>query len=73
CYVNYLEVQDLIVLPIFGTASNKDKEVYDTFRQIFPDRKVETIDFNEIGVLGGLLNCSTWTIEKPHFNRNNQQ
>jgi agmatine deiminase len=72
CYVNYLEVQDLIVLPIFGTASNKDKEVYDTFRQIFPDRKVETIDFNEIGVLGGLLNCSTWTIEKPDFNRNNQ-
>ena len=72
CYVNYLEVQNLIVLPIFGTASNKDKEVYDTFRQIFPYRKVETIDFNEIGVLGGLLNCSTWTIEKPHFNRNNQ-
>ncbi len=63
CYVNYLEVQDLIVLPIFETEKNKDQEVYDRFRQIFPDRKIETINYNKIGLHGGLLNCTTWTIK----------
>ena len=62
CYVNYLEVQDLIVLPIFETENNKDQEVNDMFREIFPDRKIETINYNEIGLHGGLLNCTTWTI-----------
>lgn len=63
CYVNYLEVKDLIILPIFETENNKDKIVYDTFRQIFTERKVETINFNAIGLYGGLLNCTTWTIK----------
>ena len=63
CYVNYLEIQDLIVLPIFETEQNKDQEVYDKFREIFQDRKIETINYNEIGFHGGLLNCTTWTIK----------
>lgn len=63
CYVNYLEVSDLIVLPIFEIENNKDKEVYDMFQQIFPDRKIETINYNNIGLYGGLLNCSTWSIK----------
>jgi agmatine deiminase len=64
CYVNYLEVQNLIVLPIFETEINKDQEVYDKFRKIFPDREIETINYNEIGLHGGLLNCTTWTIKE---------
>lgn len=63
CYVNYLEVENLIVLPIFETENNKDQEVYDKFRQIFPEKEIETINYNEIGVYGGLLNCTTWTIK----------
>lgn len=63
CYVNYLEVENLIVIPIFETEKNKDQEVYDKFREIFPDRKIETINYNEIGFYGGLLNCTTWTIK----------
>lgn len=62
CYVNYLEVESLIVLPIFETEGNKDQEVYDKFSEIFPDRKIETMNYNEIGLYGGLLNCTTWTI-----------
>lgn len=62
CYVNYLEVGNLIVLPIFETEKNKDLEVYDKFKEIFPDRKIETINYNKIGLYGGLLNCTTWTI-----------
>ncbi len=65
CYINYLEVQDLIVLPVFETAKNKDDEVFDSFRQIFPDRKIETINYNEVGLFGGLLNCTTWTVKEP--------
>jgi len=64
CYVNYLEVGNLIVLPIFETEKNKDTEVYDKFSQIFPDRKIETINYNEIGFFGGLLNCTTWNIKE---------
>ncbi len=63
CYINYLEVKKLIVLPIFETENNKDQEVYDKFRDIFPDRKIETINYNEIGLYGGLLNCTTWTVK----------
>lgn len=63
CYVNYLEVKNLIVLPIFETEKNKDQEVCDKLREIFPDRKIETIKYNEIGLHGGLLNCTTWGIK----------
>lgn len=63
CYINYLEVENLIVLPIFETEKNKDQEVYNKFKEIFPDREIETINYNEIGFYGGLLNCTTWTIK----------
>lgn len=62
CYVNYLEIGELIVLPVFEVKNNKDQEVYDKFREIFPERKIETINYNQIGLHGGLLNCTTWTI-----------
>jgi agmatine deiminase len=62
CYVNYLEIGELIILPIFEVKNNKDQEVYDKFKEIFPERKIETINYNQIGLHGGLLNCTTWTI-----------
>lgn len=61
-YVNYLEVNDLIVLPVFNVENNRDKEVVDLFHKIFPDRIIETINYNEVALQGGLLNCTTWTI-----------
>ena len=63
-YVNYLEVGNLIVLPKFGVDGNKDQETIDLFHNIFPDRIIETVDYNEVAVEGGLLNCSTWTIKE---------
>jgi agmatine deiminase len=63
CYINYLEIKNLIILPIFEIENNKDIQVYDMFKQIFPDRIIETINYNDIGLCGGLLNCSTWTIK----------
>lgn len=61
-YVNYLEVGNLIVLPVFEVKGNKDKEVLELFRKIFPDKVIETINYNEVAQEGGLLNCTTWTI-----------
>lgn len=64
CYINYLEVGNLIVLPIFEVENNKDEKVYQTFKSIFPDRQIETINFNDVGKFGGLLNCTTWTTQE---------
>lgn len=64
CYVNYLEIGNLILLPIFEVAGNKDNEIVEMFNSIFPDRIIETINYNEIGFFGGLLNCTTWTIKE---------
>lgn len=59
-YVNYLEVNNLIVLPVFGR--DEDKQAIDIVQKAFPDRVIETIDYNEIAKEGGLLNCTTWVI-----------
>ena len=60
-YVNYLEIGDLIVLPVFGR--DEDKQAIDVIQKTFPDRIVETIDFNDVALEGGLLNCTTWVIK----------
>jgi len=64
CYVNFLEVGNLIILPIFDVAGNHDQEVLNLFKKHYPDRIIETVNINEIANEGGLLNCMTWTIQK---------
>ena len=61
-YVNFLEVNNLIVLPIFGRP--EDDEVYKIMKDTFPDRVIETIDYNDIALEGGLVNCTTWVMRK---------
>ncbi len=59
-YVNYLEVGNLLVVPVFGVPGNKDDEAFARLRELFPDRFIEPIDYNEVALEGGLLNCTTW-------------
>ena len=59
-YVNYLEVNNLIVMPIFGRE--EDKQAYDIIHKAFPNKVIETINYNEVAMEGGLLNCTTWVI-----------
>jgi agmatine deiminase len=59
-YVNYLEVGNLIVLPVFEVEGNKDEEAIASFKQIFPDKIIETINFIDVALEGGVLNCTTW-------------
>lgn len=63
-YVNFLEIGRLILLPIFEINGNHDQEAIDLFNKIYPDRIIEPININEIGVFGGLLNCISWTVEE---------
>ncbi len=63
CYVNYLEIGNLILFPVFEVAGNKDEEALGVIRSVFPERIIEPININEIANHGGLLNCCTWTIK----------
>lgn len=63
-YLNYLEVGNLIVLPIFGVPGNRDNEALAKLKEVFPDKIIETIDYNDVALTGGILNCTTWVIRK---------
>jgi agmatine/peptidylarginine deiminase len=60
-YVNYLEVDNLIVLPVFG-KEEEDNQAITIIKEAFPGKAVETIDYNDVAYEGGLLNCTTWVI-----------
>ena len=59
-YVNYLEVVNLIVMPVFGRE--EDKVVFNILKETFPNKVIETIDYNDVAYEGGILNCSTWVL-----------
>ena len=59
-YVNYLEVNDLIVMPIFN--HDEDKQALEILKKTFPNKKIETIDYSDVAKEGGLLNCTTWVV-----------
>lgn len=61
-YLNYLEVGNLIVMPVFGVPGNRDAEAYAKLKEVFPNKIIETIDYNEIALTGGILNCTTWVV-----------
>lgn len=61
-YVNYLEVNDLIVVPEFGIK--EDKEAVAVLKKAFPNKQIKTINYNDIALEGGLLNCTTWVVKK---------
>ncbi len=59
-YVNYLEVNNLIVMPIFNR--DEDRQVLEILKKAFPNKEIETIDYNDVAKEGGLLNCTTWVV-----------
>lgn len=63
-YLNYLEVGDIIVMPVFGVTGNKDAEALARLKDVFPEKTIETIDYNDVALAGGILNCTTWVIIK---------
>jgi len=63
-YLNYLEVGNLIVMPVFGVPGNRDNEALVKLKEVFPNKVIEPIDYNDVALTGGILNCTTWVVKK---------
>lgn len=57
CYLNFLETESAIFLPVFGV--DMDKKAVDTANHIF-NKTLAPININEISEDGGVLNCISW-------------
>lgn len=76
-YLNFLEIGNLILLPVFASkdlhtadglsVSDRDKKVIRQFEELYPDHIIEPVEINRIGRQGGLINCITWNIWKPNL------
>jgi len=60
-YVNYLEVNNLIVVPVFN--HEEDEKAVDIIQKAFPNKIIETINYDDVAKEGGLLNCTTWVVK----------
>ena len=60
CYLNYLETEKSIFLPVFGVDT--DNEAIKLAKNIF-DKTIIPVNINEIAKYGGLLNCISWEFE----------
>jgi agmatine deiminase len=58
CYINYLEVNNLIVFPTFGIS--EDLIAFEKIQQFFPSKRIVQIDCCGIAEEGGVLNCISW-------------
>ena len=46
------------------TVEGYDTEALAKLKEVFPNKIIETIDYNEVALNGGILNCTTWVIRK---------
>ncbi len=56
-YLNYLETEKHIFLPIFGSV--QDETAVKRAKEIF-DKKIVAVNINSIAEKGGVLNCISW-------------
>lgn len=61
-YLNYLELENHLVLPIFGKGT--DKIAIEKSKEIFPVKEIVTVNSNEPAKHNGIINCLTWNIKK---------
>jgi agmatine deiminase len=59
-YVNFLQVDDLIVMPTYGLQ--EDRVAHRALTGAFPDKTIRTLPCRALAEEGGVLNCATWTI-----------
>lgn len=63
-YVNYLEVADIILFPIFKVGGKTNEEALNIMENTFPDRKIIPINIDPIARDGGLMNCISWCVKE---------
>ena len=61
-YLNYLEMENIIVLPIFNIET--DKIAIKRAFEIFPDKTIIPVFSNDPAKDNGIINCLTWNIMK---------
>jgi agmatine deiminase len=59
-YINYLQMENLIVVPTFGLK--EDDQALKKMEELFPGQTVIGINSRDIAEKGGVLNCITWNI-----------
>jgi len=65
-YINYLEMQDIILLPVFGLK--EDGRALSLLNELFFNKKVISIISHDVAKHGGVLNCISWNIfVESHF------
>lgn len=59
-YLNFYLVNKGLILPVFGSdASETDKQAADILKEVFPDRKIVTVDGMPLIKEGGNIHCIT--------------
>jgi agmatine deiminase len=61
-YINFLQVSNLIILPIFDSPKNKNDDAIKTLTKHFPDYNIEPVNADQIAEFGGVFNCASWNI-----------
>lgn len=54
-YLNFVEVENLILLPIYGI--DEDQKIIEKLQEIYPNKIIEPIECKEIITKGGALHC----------------
>lgn len=64
CYLNFLETDSRIFLPVFGKETDADalKKAQELFY-----KKIIPVNINEIAVKGGVLNCISWETKETEY------
>lgn len=60
-YVNFLQVGNIIIMPIFGIE--EDAQAREQIQAVFPDCDIYGIMSKEVAAEGGALHCLTWNIK----------
>ena len=64
CYINFLQVGEVILFPKFCEDEELDNSAYEKTRQIYKNKaKVYQVECRDIAIQGGVLNCISWNIK----------
>ena len=61
-YINFYSTKNTIFIPKFNVK--EDEEVYDIFKSLFNNKKIEMIESANINYGGGSLHCITMNVPK---------
>ena len=63
-YVNYLELADVILFPVFKGYNKENQRAISVVSKAFSNKIIEPIEMYNVANYGGLMNCISWTYSK---------